>query len=489
MPRMKSANNSNKTTNIKHTGRELVELALRTKKGEYLSYEEMSDVLEKLGLVKEDVDISKLIANLRNGMSELNSEKHFLNYTIEEKTYGKKKTFSLIDKPLSERKIEVVEIIDDNDFSSMQTIARRLMRDRRMPFYGIYLPLRAVARWVRYSEINEEASEQKRKYEGEQCEKLLKEWFSNCKKQDKVLSILGLGLGEGIGEIELIERLLKQGFKIHYCAVDMNPFLLMDHAIRLKYKFGKAIKTRQLVCSVVTDNFLKNLSGALEKIRAKVKERKITDDFIPKDSNILVTTLGNVLGNLEDRASEGVYFKKIQDEFEGQNIAFLIGAGVDQITATGKSVEETYELDDLFLATPRYLTYELGILKSNLTNKKAGKEFYIDNKDQFQVKRNFYQGDGLIFDKESESYVKGYIYEFLYTTKKELVMEIENEQSLILPPQTKLLLFNIIKFNLKNLLGFIKFRGLKIENEEQIETLNVGTDKEKRLYVVFAATI
>lgn len=476
------------SSNTKSTGRELVETALNSKKGEYLSYEDMQSVLKEMGLVSEDLDSSKLIANLRNGMSELNNEKNLLDFTIEEKVFGKKKSFSLIKKPLSERNVEVVEVIDKNDFGSMQNIARRLMRDRRMPFYGIYLPLRAVSRWVRYSEKNEEASEQKRKYEADQCEKLLKEWFSDCKKRNKVLSILGLGLGEGTGEIEILERLLKQGFKIHYCGIDMNPFLLMDHAMRLKYKFGDYIKTGQLVCSVIADNFLKNLSGAIEKTRAKVKERKITDDFIPKDSDILVTILGNVLGNLENRASEGVYFKNIQDKFENQNIAFVLGVGVKQLTETGESIEETYGLDDLFLATPRYLTHELGILKSKPANKKAkNKEFYINSEDQFQIRKNSYQGDGVIFDEDS--HVGGDIYEFLYTTENELTMEVDDGQQLTLPPQTKLLLFNIIKFEFKKLLGFIKFKGLKIPSEEKIEKpINVGTDEEQRLYAVFAIT-
>lgn len=501
MSKEKSGDYVISAVNTKNTGRELVESALKNREGEYLSYEDMQLVLKEMELVNDDLESSKLIANLRNGMSELNNEKDLLNFTIEEKVSGKKKSFRLVNKPLSERKAEVVEVIDKNDFSSMQNIARKLMRDRRMPFYGIYLPLRAVARWVRYSEENEEASEKKSKHEGDECERLLKEWFSNHKERGKVLSILGLGLGEGTGEIEILERLLKQGFKIHYCGIDMNPFLLVDHATRLKYKFSDYMKTGQLVCSVIADNFLKNLSSAIEKTRAKVKERKIIDDFIPKDSDILVTILGNVLGNLENRASEGLYFKNIQDEFEGQNIAFLLGVGVQQTTETGEPVVETYGLDDLFLATPRYLTHELGILKSKLTNKEAkNREFYIKsedqnskdqkiedqkNKNQFLIERNFYQGDGLIFDENL--HIRGDIYEFIYITENELTMDVEDGQHLILPPQTKLLLFNIIKFELKKLLGFIKFKGLKIPNEEKIkQTFNVGTDEEQRLYAVFA---
>lgn len=482
----KSSNSIN-VRNSKNTGKELVEQALKNKKGEFLTYEDMPNVLMELGIIDEKTDIPKLILNLRNGMSELTGEQNNnSNYLIETTTTGKIKSFKLVDKPMSQRKAEVIEVIEKNDFSSMQTLARRLMRDRRMPFYGIYLPLRAVSRWVRYSEEDEEASETKRKYEGRKCEELLKEWLLKSKKQDKILSIIGLGIGEGVGEIELIERLLKQGFKIHYCAIDMNPFLLMDHATRLKYKFEREIKNGELVCSVVADNFLKNFSNIVEKVRTKVEEKKITDDFIPKDSNVLVSILGNVLGNLENRASEGVYFKTIRDEFESQNIAFLLGVGVLH------EDEAPYKLDDLFLATPRYLTHELGILKSSLkTEKRDSKEFYIDSEERFQIKNADYQGDGLVHDENA--HVKGKIYEFLYTTKGELKMEVEDGQFLTLPPETKLLLYNIIKFDLKKLFGFLEFKGLKIPHRDKtphkdIEILNVGTEAEKRLYAVFAVT-
>src|SRR5918912_1172806 len=103
---------------------------------------------------------------------------------------------------------------------STEFVAGKLMRDRRMPFYGIYLPMRAASRWVLYSEGE---AKKRSKYEGEECERLLGEWLS--KYSEKEISIIGLGVGEGIGVIKIIEELLAEeaGFsRIHYCAIDTN---------------------------------------------------------------------------------------------------------------------------------------------------------------------------------------------------------------------------------------------------------------------------
>lgn len=373
---------------------------------------------------------------------------------------------------------EILEIFKSDPSTTMQVVAERLMVDRRMPFYGIYLPLRGAGRWVFYSEQGEAASEKKRKHEGDQCEHLLGSWL--LAREGETLSVISLGVGEGVGEIEILERLLrKYNFKnIHYCAIDTNIYLLMDHATRLRNRFKSYISSRQLICSVVRGNFLTHFSELISVARAEVR-RQIGEPgfvFLPDDSGKLVTILGNIVGNLERRASEWTYFQPILDEFQSQNVAFLIGIGVKH---GDKDEPEEYPLDDLFLSTLRYLKYDLELLESDADVK--NREFYPTDKN-FRCETRNYQGDGFV----SGAHISGDIYEFIYTTMGTLSMKLDTNDKLTMPRGSDVLLYNIIKFDLDNFVAFLESRGLHLQND--LSTLSLGQKKEERLYAVIAAT-
>jgi hypothetical protein len=462
----------------------LVYLALLERQNKWSSYEDIEKEIKDQEVIEGDIEAM----SLRNGMSQIvNALKQDKLFKIEKSKNGRQALYRIKERNQSGIKAntsnegDIISILAPDPSASMRYVAERLMRDRRMPFYGIYLPMQAASRWVLYSEAE---AEERRNYEGDQCEALLGEWLAKHSGQE--ISLIGLGVGEGIGEIELLERLLaeKYAFKrIHYCAIDTNIHLLMGHRERLWDRFENEIREKRLVCGVIRGNFLESFSTLIQRLQDEFKKkRQFSDlDFLPRSSGTIVSILGNLIGNLEQRASEWKYFQPILQGLKGYDLAFLLGISVHQTV-------EKYErdLDDLLLATPRYLTHELKLIKSHPTEestKEEDKEFFLPTDEKKKVKRcpkveaADYQGDGLV----RGAHVTGKIYEFFYRTESRLTMELE-EEILTVPEETDLLLYNIIKFDRDKFRAFLESKGLAISYSG--DPYKVG----QRAYEVLAAT-
>lgn len=478
----------------------LIYLTLLERQDEMTSYQNIADELKSRGIVEGEMDD---FTPLRNGMAQIvNALKTHHLYEIENRKNGKESSFRL--KRRSQPAVKnnnhaarggrIVRVLDDSDLKpSTEFVAAKLMRDRRMPFYGIYLPMRAASRWVLYSEGE---AKERSKYEGEECERLLSEWLS--KYREKELSIIGLGVGEGIGEIEIIRRLLDKnpGFsRIHYCAIDTNVHLLMDHVERLRDKFKDEIKTHRLVCGVICGNFLEDFSKLIQRLRTEFVESgqfvASEQGFLP-NTGTLVSILGNVVGNLEQRASEWSYFHPVLEELKGYDLAFLLGVSVQQTEQKkGAKIPEKYpkDLEDLLLATPRYLTHELTMLTTQQPEDSEDAPEFILPEDEREKEKRWpevvqldYQGDGLV----RGAHVEGQIYEFFYRTQWDLSMNLDGEE-LRIPAETDLLLYNIIKFNKDRLIEFLESKGLfRSRHEPHPGAINSGN--EDRRYVVMALT-
>lgn len=478
----------------------LIYLTLLEKKNEPLSYQNIADALKHRGVVEGEVDH----VALRNGMYQivkaLETDRY---YEIEKRKNGKESIYLLKKrsqsglKNKSAKNWEVVRVLDDPELApSTKFVAEKLMKDSQMPFYGIYLPMRAASRWVLYSEKEAKA---RSKYEVAECERLLSKWFS--KYHDREVSIIGLGVGEGIGEIEIISRLLddKYGLKrVHYCAIDSSVHLLMDHVERLKDKFEDEIKTNRLVCGVICGNFLENFPKLIKRLRTEFVANghfESEEEFMPETSGTLLTMLGNILGNLEERASEKSYFSPIKEELKGHDLAFLLGVSIQQTEqkqGETQVVQESYrrDLEDLLLATPRYLTHEMSMLESHQPeDSKEEPEFILPANDEEKKKRwppleqIEYQGAGIL----RELYVKGQIYQFYYKTRWDLTMNMDGEE-LRIPAGTSLLLYNIIKFDKNTLIDYlVKFQNL-YQPHEETKPGAINSGDEKRSYVMIALT-
>lgn len=491
----------------------LIYLTLLERGEEMSSYQDIADELKRRGVVEGEVDD---FVPLRNGMNQIvNALKTHSLYQIENRKNGKVSSYRLRSRSQSAAKNngasgtrtgkirteKIVKLLEDpvlTDATEFEYVVKKLVIDRVMPFYGIYLPMTAASRWVLYSEGE---AKDRSKYEADKGLWLLDDWLAGYK--GKEISIIGLGIGEGIGEIEIIERLLdkkkQDGGKtfdfsrIHYCAVDTNVHLLMDHVERLKHKFKEELDSNRLLCGVACGNFLTDFPRIVERLRdefATTGQLEPGQVFLP-DTGTLVSILGNVVGNAE-KAKEWSYFEPLRAELNGYDLAFLIGVSVRQ-PDSGKP--ETYEeLEDLLLATPRYLTHELSMLQTRQGDKDPEKkekpEFVLptdkEEKDKRWpgVRRAKYEGAGTTAIKGAQ--VTGEIYEFYYITKWDLTANLDGKAETI-KEGSPLLLHNIIKFDKDTLIKFLESKGL-YPSRHKSDPDDITSGNQNRRYVMIAMT-
>lgn len=487
----------------------LIYLTLLERGEEMSTYQDIADELERRGVVAGKVTD---FVPLRNGMNQIVNalETHSL-YEIEKKKTGRVSSYRLKSRGQSAadsngthgaKTGEIVKILEDPELTAameFEYVAQKLMIDRVMPFYGIYLPMTAASRWVLYSEGEAKG---RSKYEADECLRLLDDWLLNY--SGKEISIISLGVGEGIGEIEIMERLLGKKAqdeskrfdfsRIHYCAIDTNIHLLMDHAERLKHKFKDEIKSNKLVCGVACGNFLKDFPLIIQRLRdgfAATGQLDSEQVFLP-DTGTLVSILGNVVGNAE-KAKEWSYFEPVMADLRGYDLAFLVGVSIRQPEQAGP---ETYDkgLEDLLLATPKYLTHELSMLKSYQYEEghenKEEPEFVLPS-DQAEKDRRWpgamqakYEGDGIKVIEGAQ--VTGEVYEFYYITQWKLSMEVDGKE-LTIPKGSPLLLHNIIKFDRDTLIKFLESKGL-YPSRQKSDPDDIQSGNQNRRYVVIAMT-
>jgi hypothetical protein len=490
----------------------LIYLTLLERGEEMSSYQDITDELKRREVIKGEVTKDDMIS-FRNGMNQIvNALKTHSLYDIESRKSGRVSSYRLKGRDRSAARNNgagggavgrIVKVLEDPELTAttdFEYVAKRLIIDRVMPFYGIYLPMTAASRWVLYSEG--EATKDRSNYEGDECIRLLDDWFS--KFDGAEVSVIGLGVGEGLGEIEIIERLLgkKEGngelkeynfSRIHYCAIDTNVHLLMDHAERLKHKFKKEIESNKLLCGVACGNFLEDFLKIIQRMRDAFASTGQLDPgqvFLP-DTGTLVSILGNVVGNAE-KAKEWSYFEPVMNGLQGFDLAFLIGVSVPQ-PEQGKP--EGYEdLEDLLLATPRYLTHELAMLKTGQVEDDPGKkdepEFVLPKgkakKDERwpEARKATYEGAGTNLIEGAQ--VRGEIYEFYYITKWELSMESEGKR-LSMQKGSPLLLHNIIKFDKDTLIKFLQSKGL-YPSRQRPDPDDISSGDQNRRYVVLGMT-
>lgn len=486
----------------------LIYLTLLERSDEPTSYQDIADELKRRGVIEGEVED---FVPLRNGMNQiLNALKTHGLYEVENRKNGRASSFRLKSRDRSAAKNngagegrvgKIVKTLDDPELTAateFEYVAEKLMIDRVMPFYGIYLPMTAASRWVLYSEG--EATKERSNYEGDQCLYLLDEWLSKFRGEE--ISVIGLGVGEGLGEIEILERLLGrkgdgvEGYnfsRIHYCAIDTNVHLLMDHVERLKHKFKAEIESNKLLCGVACGDFLKDFSKIVQRLRAEFATAGHLDhgqSFLP-ESGTLVSILGNVVGNAET-AKEWSYFEPVMAELKGYDLAFLVGVSVPQ---PEQDEPEPYEaLEDLLLSAPRYLTHELAMLETGQgeedAKRKEEPEFVLP-KSKAEKSRRWpggtrrpYEGAGIKIIEGAQ--VRGEIYEFYYITQWKLSMKL-GDKELTIPKGSPLLLHNIIKFDKDTLVKFLQSKGL-YPSREKANPDDISSGKQNRRYVVLAMT-
>jgi len=391
-----------------------------------------------------------------------------------------KRTIKPANEAPSRKNQDPVILVLDPPAIKAEKIACDLIEKAMLPFHSLYF-LEWSARWW---EIFSSSEAQIRvQYESDAWEKLgIKDRLLS--NPGNVICFIGLAPGEGLAEIELLKKILREDKTktVQYIAIDSSQRLLRDHINLLKETLTSEINEGRLICAGVIADIFYGLRDSINRVRSELVNRgTITheNDFLPPSSSLLATYLGNCLGN-NSQDQETEIFSIIHSTFPNRPLEFLVGVSVMRATPD----EYKRNWDDFLLQTPKHFLEINKLLDSNRPSNSH-------DLPEFNLPKN---GDANRCPPVvPESYIvrhriKGQIYRFYYKLAYDLKLSLELYKDLRpLPSGTLILLYNIVKYDMKTLVEGIETCGLfKIHYDESyhqiVDTLN-GT----REYAVFSA--
>lgn len=466
------------------TVKNAITLALLDGQGSYLTYADLNEIFCQKGLVTKDKRESGRgipIATLRVAISELarrlDRKGHYLQLKSERN--GKIVHFALVDRAQTIEQDSSSFRNPDEPLIQPKDITRRLVQDGGgLPFASSYCCARAAAHWLHFSSVQVNS---KRHYEAAAFDgyELHKELGFRGHSGD--LGIVSLATGEGLGEVDLLERLLRDEKKprprrIQYAAIDTSEFLLTAHSQIIRERFSREINEGILTFAPLVGN-LYQLKRCLSKIRFKLGK-----DYL-RGTPLLFTYFGNCLGNYENH--EWDFFRSITDAFPGVPLSILVGVSLlrrkgDKLTSPPIE-EKYYTLESFYLETPRHLMYDLRLLFSQ---SEGGKRIPMNHSMEFKN-----EGKIPIPSKpyDTTDGISGNVYRFYYELCHDLVTWDEKQR---LRAGSKLLLYSIVKYDLVSLKNFLETRGFKVSSPpSHYHIQRILDGKEDYRYAVFSASI
>lgn len=361
-----------------------------------------------------------------------------------------------------------------------EVIAINLIEKARLPFSALYF-LEWSARW--WEIFSHDEAQIRVNYESEAWNKLAikNRILSNT---NEIISFVALAPGEGLAEIELLKKILNENpaKKIHYLAIDSSQRLLREHLNLLKEALAKDIDNHRLICAGITADIFADLSTAIKNIRQELvylKRFQQHNDFLPEASSLLVTYLGNCLGNCyQDQETD--IFSLIYSHFANRPLEILVGVSVM------RAKPDVYKRnwDDFLLQTPKHLleTNKL-LVSSRFDDSEFLPEFHLsttDNRCPSVMPEAYYARHG----------IEGQIYRFYYRLQYDLQLSPELALNVhLLPKGSLLLLYNIIKYDIVTLVNGIKKCGLFDVKYDPTYHQIIDTKNGIREYAIFSAYI
>lgn len=445
-----------------------------------LSYKDMKSIFMSKDVVRGDIPDNTLRTSVLNLAKSLDKYNHFYELCCMRGRFqlAPRKSQVAFESPSGFG--NYVNLIQDPPAVRAEDIAIELIEKSRISFPSLYFSERSAKWWEVFSHAESQIRAQ---YEVNAWEKLNIGVRLNLEKQT-ILSFVGLASGEGVAEIELLRKVLNEnpGIKIHYLAVDVSHRLLRQHLSLLQETLLEEFASGRIVCVAILANIFNGLRGILTKARQLLLKRNIIIDeqhFIPSDSPLLVTYLGNCLGNgYQDQEAE--IFSIIYSSFANKKVEFLIGVSVMQ------AVYDEYKRnwDDFLLQTPKHLLeVNKFITSSRAENDQSLPEFHLPETGQSVrcpqvIPEPYFARHG----------IKGQIYRFYYTLAYELSLSEKLSRNMsFLPQNSRILLYNIIKYDIKTLVDGIRAGGLfNVQYDENYHQI-VDTENGRREYAVFSA--
>ncbi|HXD31830.1 MAG TPA: hypothetical protein VN643_11980 [Pyrinomonadaceae bacterium] len=358
--------------------------------------------------------------------------------------------------------------MDPNDF------AEEFLRNHRLPAYGAYLFQRSAASWLN---VSDDEAQIRKGYEAGSLEEFgLREIVA----QWPTVNVVGLAIGDGLGELEIVRKLLNEEHTVHYLAIDLSPSLLVAHLQKIREELASELRAGRLLCAGVIGDVFTDIQEAVNLSRAEFESRGAIEgeqSFLPRETPLIATFLGNCLGN-DLPGREGLIFAAVAAAFSNNRpLAIIVGVSVmrDELDQYSSS------WSDFLLETPVYLLRELKVLSSSKPklNNEAD-EFFIPDDDLRSVRCPPVPPETYSFHG-----IEGQVYRFLYR----LSFDIEAPLSGVsLAAGSQFLLYSITKYDPASLARFLENQGYtalyKPEYHQRVET-ELGL----REYVVLAALI
>src|SRR5262252_3780583 len=459
--------------------------------GEPISYEEIARIFKNRAVVSGTVPV----ASLRVAMSELGNVLNRARHPrqVQASKVGQRESrFQLVGRSMNGAEGSSARLVLINEPKSEKSgeIANEIFEHQRLPFHALYYLPRSACWWITFSS---EEAETRKGYEADSWD-TLKLGEMVARTSSSVVGVVGLAIGEGLGEIELLRRILTDGYTVHYLAVDLSPVLLVAHIETIREAFRQELSDGRFICAgILVDVFL-DLDAALAKARSELKSRGIfvrEEEFIPPDAAVIATFLGNCLGN-DETIREDTIFKSISNVFpENRPLAVLVGVSVMQ----DKPDEYSRNWDDFLLQTPHHLLQNLGILRSRRPAEDdqdgvfvAPDEFILPAENVEAKLRKAANQCRLrrcpvveVADYTAPHGIKGQVYRFNYYLDYDLELARTDKK---LPAHSEIVLYSIIKYNIESLVEGIRKRQFKVNYDRPIE---IKTENGVREYAVFAA--
>jgi hypothetical protein len=356
--------------------------------------------------------------------------------------------------------------------ASPAQFASTLVQQHRLLINETYAFSCTSAVW--FSVSRKEATSRKTYEAGAWDELKISEIFE--RSSSGIVNMVGLAVGEGWGEIELLKKALANGFTVHYLAMDFSPVLLAGHIATIRETFEPELNEGRLICAGFLGNVFFDLENAWNTCRSEFQRREVLsgrDDFLPVSAPLLVTYLGNCLGNDSNNAEHAI-LNSISSIFPHQLLLILIGVSVMRSAPDQYSPSSA----DFFLQVPHYLMNDLQLLKSVARAPAYEPEFEVPNESTRDRRM-----PGVALRDYTFRAIKGQIYDFYYKLDYDLEYPAENK---IVDAGTPLLLYSVTKFEPAGLVSFMESLGYAV-TYEPLYHQRIDTEFGPREYTVMLA--
>ena len=441
--------------------------------GKPIGYRDIQDAIHEAGVAARiPVESIRVAASeLRSGLEQIGSR-----YRLSDVRAGREKRFSLLSAPV--QFTDVAADLSPPVYETAEEIALNLVAENVLPARSLYCLPFAAHSWIVHSHKQSELRQ--RLAEQPICDRLLSSEkrsfteFRNAMVAARRLSVLGLGVGEGLGEISLIAELLSSTATddviVDYLCVDRSPLLLFSHVEEVKEHFNKELGTR-LRCAGVCGDFLE-LDDVIARAKRKAAENGVTN-FLPQSAPALLTLFGNVLGNTPTQESQLI--RSFRASIRNRPMGIAFGVSTPRPDSQRGNEAESYSdaTFEFFAATPRHVLRHHGDAPGSESTwslkSTASDEFSIpfDAKQPFRLLKN---GNRIRVEHfpeykspdRSGAMLCGELYNFKYILQGDLTLK-HGERSETAYAGTEILLYSVVKIDLPSLETVLTRIGFEVE--------------------------